>query len=114
MVGGYIQWSQTNPGVVFNIPTDGGQPSLASDAMQKLFVHASSALVGVLYVESVPTAVAYGDVAVDCTPDMVTGFVTCTAPTKGFDTLFQCGAYIYLATATWASSGCNRMQVAFG
>ncbi|KAK4035343.1 hypothetical protein C8A01DRAFT_48439 [Parachaetomium inaequale] len=110
VVSGYVQY--TNAGVSaatrFNLLTAGGQPSLDSDPTAKLFLHQSSSAVGVLYFERDAAAAGFNDLAVTCT--LVSGVVSCSTPSRGFDTLFSCGAYLYMAKSTWSQSGCTAVK----
>jgi hypothetical protein len=95
-------------GARFQLMTAGGQPSLASGSSQKLFVHQSTVNCGVLVMATDTQAASLGDPAAICT--LESGVVSCSAPTKGFDTLYNCGAYLYLGKATWTQSGCLKIN----
>jgi hypothetical protein len=92
----------------FNVLTAGGQPSLVSDPNVKLFLRLSNAVVGVLYFETDAAAAVSNEPAVTCT--LASGVVSCSAPSRGFDTLFNCGAYLYMAKSNWAQAGCTAVR----
>ncbi|KAK0736063.1 hypothetical protein B0T21DRAFT_173459 [Apiosordaria backusii] len=109
LVSNYVQYDINNVGagvaVELGYVMSGGQPWVASNHSVKLHLHQSSALVGVLYMETAAAAATYGDPAVTCSVGE-NGLMSCTAPAKGFDTIWNCGAYLHLAKSTWSQAGC--------
>jgi hypothetical protein len=83
--------------------TAGGKVALASDRTQKMYVRTPTVNYGVLWFQA-DAAAGSTDKVVTCT--LAGDVVSCNAPTTTFDTLFNCGAYIYLGKSTWVQSGC--------
>ncbi|KAL2130449.1 hypothetical protein VTI74DRAFT_6378 [Chaetomium olivicolor] len=113
VVNRFLQYESGNSGSsvahqLFNVPAEAGQPSPANDPSLKMFLHNPSVAIGVLYFETETAAAAANDPAVICT--LVSGVVSCTAPSKGFDTIFICGAYNYLAKSTFNQNGCSPIK----
>ncbi|KAM7183496.1 hypothetical protein V8F33_013543 [Rhypophila sp. PSN 637] len=113
LFNGYIQYDLNNLGVGvavrFVIPPPGGaaQLTLASDPSAKIVSRQTSNTVGVLAFENDADAAAAGNPAVTCTN--TGGNVACTLPGRGFNKVFSCGAYLYIASASWAQSGCTAV-----
>jgi hypothetical protein len=83
--------------------TAGGQVALASDPTQKMYVRTPTVNYGVLWFQA-DAAAGSTDKVVTCT--LAGDVVSCNAPSTTLDTLFNCGAYIYLGKATWVQAGC--------
>ena len=100
----YAQYNYTNTLIPTKLValTAGGQVALASDRTQKMYVRTPTINYGVLWFQA-DTAAGSTDKVVTCT---VGDVVSCSVPSAGFDTLFNCGAYIYLGKSTWVQSGC--------
>ncbi len=105
----YVQYDYggTNTGTKFVALTAGGQVALASDLTQKLYVHTPSANYGVLYFET-DSAAGSTDKVVSCS--IANDVVSCSALSTSYDTIFQCGAYLYLGKSTWVQSGCTIVK----
>lgn len=87
--------------------TAGGQVALASDRAQKMYVRTPTVNYGVLWFQA-DAAAGPTDKVVTCT--LAGDVVSCNAPSTPFDTLFSCGAYIYLGRSTWVQSGCTIVK----
>lgn len=48
------------------------------------------------------------NLAVTCTN--TAGIVSCVSLNGAFDSIFSCGAYMYLGKATWAQAGCTKVN----
>lgn len=94
-------------------PPGGGQASLLSDPSLKLYVHQSSGSVGVLYVENRRRCYRRRRSGRDLRVRQRRPGETCAAPSKGFDTIFSCGAYMYLGKSTWKQDGCIVVEWKF-
>ncbi|KAM7213568.1 hypothetical protein V8F06_011065 [Rhypophila decipiens] len=107
---GYLRWDASNAGVGVAvrvvIPPSGGaaQLALASDPSVKIVSRQTSSTFGVLAFENDADAAAASNPAVTCTN--TGGNVACALPGRGFDTVFSCGAYLYIARASWPQAGC--------
>ena len=101
------QYATTLTPTKFLALTAGGQVALASDPTQKLYLRGPTVSYGVLWFEA-DAAAASTDKAVTCT--LAGDVVSCSAPSVGFNTLFQCGAYLYLGKSTWTQAGCTSVK----
>lgn len=111
VVSSYVQWANTGTGTAISFATAGGQqPWLPGQPNVKLFVHSANAQVGVLYFETDAQALTYGDSPVVCGMD-VAGTVTCQIPAKGFSTMLQCGAYVYLSAPSFTQASCTLITL---
>ena len=110
IVSGYMQWSPNTAmtGTKLVALTAGGQVTVASSPTQKLYVHLGSSQYGVFLFETDATAASAGDKAVTCS--LAGDAVSCSAPSVGFDTMFQCGSYFYMAKSTWGQAGCTLVK----
>ncbi|KAK5662276.1 hypothetical protein OQA88_8182 [Cercophora sp. LCS_1] len=112
VVSDYIQYDLNNQGVSvgakFNLPTPSGQPTLNSNPSMKWILRSASSHVGVLGLGTDETVTTRGDIPVTCNVDE-NGVVTCTAPSKGFTRMWNCGAYMYLSSPNWAQGGCTEI-----
>ncbi len=110
IVSGYMQWSPNTAmtGTKLVALTAGGQVTVASSPTQKLYVHLGSSQYGVFLFETDAAAASAGDKAVTCS--LAGDAVSCSAPSVGFDTMFQCGSYFYMAKSTWGQAGCTLVK----
>jgi hypothetical protein len=100
---GQYNYSTTTIPTKLVVLTAGGQVALASDPTQKMYVRTPTINYGVLWFQA-DGAVGSTDKVVTCT--LAGDMVSCNAPSTTFDTLYNCGAYIYLGKATWVQPGC--------
>ncbi|KAK0666984.1 hypothetical protein QBC41DRAFT_374988 [Cercophora samala] len=108
IVNSYVQYDINNVGAAVGAQfgfAPSGQPWLASNPDVKLYSTQTSSVVGALYMETAAQAAGKGDVAVTCNVDE-NGVMSCGIPSREFTKVFSCGAYLYIAKASWAQSGC--------
>ncbi|KAB5515139.1 hypothetical protein GE09DRAFT_1231585 [Coniochaeta sp. 2T2.1] len=115
VVSQYVQYDYAGAGAGaaadFYLPSGGGAVSLLANPSVQMYVHTATTLYGVLFLETAAQAGAI-DAAVTCVMGS-DGAVSCSAPSKGFDTIFSCGAYMYLGKATWNQAGCIKVNWMF-
>lgn len=109
VASGYVQHAP-GQGVDISVATAGGQPWLTSNPEAKLYLRGPSSLVGVLSFETDAQAAASNDPAVTCSI-AADGRLSCQSPSTGFDTIFRCGAYLYLAKPGFPQSGCEAVDL---
>jgi hypothetical protein len=115
VVNQYVQYDYSGVGATagagFSLPPGGGAVSLLSNPSVKMYVHSSSVQYGVLYFETAAQAGTV-DPAVTCAVDS-NGLISCSAPSKGYNTIWSCGAYMYLGLQTWSQAGCIAVNWKF-
>jgi hypothetical protein len=112
IVSNYVQYNYggqagTDLGIVYG----GGRPFLASDPTMKFVVSSPTARYGVLYLATDAQVATYSNFhPVTCSIGS-DGFWVCTTTfSSTFNTIYSCGAYMYLGQATWVQAGCTAVR----
>ncbi len=107
--GQYVQYDYSNTGIgaTLEVVTATGRVNLVGQPSITLWVRTPTVNYGVLWFQAASGATA-SDQAVTCFPDS-SGSLTCAATGGAFNTVFSCGAYMYLGRSTWTQAGCTKV-----
>ncbi|KAM7212827.1 hypothetical protein V8F06_011773, partial [Rhypophila decipiens] len=107
--GQYVQYDYGNTGVGAKIQviSSSGRVSLVDKPNDTLWVRTPAASYGVLWFQQTPGATGT-DLPVTCKPDNA-GTLSCATENGQFNTIFSCGAYMYLGKPTWVQAGCTKV-----
>ncbi|KAK3984283.1 hypothetical protein QBC44DRAFT_385887 [Cladorrhinum sp. PSN332] len=110
VVNQYVQYDygNTGSGARLQVVSSSGRVSLANKPSDTLWVRTPTVNYGVLWFQP-PSGATGTDQEVTCMPDNQ-GVLSCATANGVFNTVFSCGAYMYLGRPTWVQSGCTKVS----
>ncbi|KAM7191772.1 hypothetical protein V8F33_008739 [Rhypophila sp. PSN 637] len=105
----YVQYDYGNTGIgaKMQVISSSGRVSLVDKPNDTLWVRTPTANYGALWFQQT-TGASSTDQPVTCKPDNA-GTLSCATENGQFNTIFSCGAYMYLGRPTWVQSGCTKV-----
>ena len=109
-VNGYLVFTD-NPTLATDVAVilTGGVPYLSGQPTVQLYLYDGNPGYS-MFAFLTPAQASAVNTVVTCTVSISTGFLNCLSP-KGYTTIFQCGAYMFMSAPDWNSSGCTAINL---